>query len=70
MTKKKTESEDTVNSEATLLSFVQEIHRVVKKGEGVVSSIGGDIARKRATSGMEALAEAQEHFIQALIQDK
>lgn len=70
MPKKKTETEEAGSSEAPLLSFVQEIHRVVKKGESVVASIGGDIARKRATAGMEALAEAQEHFIQALIQDK
>lgn len=70
MPKKKTELEEAGSSEAPLLSFVKEIHSLAKKGEGVVSSIGGDIARKRATAGMEAIAEAQEHFIQALIQDK
>lgn len=67
---KKDEIGDSQKEEGTLLSFVKELHSLVKKGEGVVSSIGGDIARKRATSGMEALAEAREHFIQALIQDK
>lgn len=70
MTKKKTEIDGSESKEAPLLSFVQEIHRVVKKGEAVVASIGGDISRKRAGDGMNALAEAQEHFIQALIQDK
>lgn len=68
MTKKKTE--ETSAEETTLLSFVKEVHEVVKRGEAVAPSIGGDIARERAKRGLDALAEAEEYFIEALIQDK